>query len=143
MYAVGGIGFICTIFLSSAVNLMGASFAAATLIFSSIVNTIPVRSALGLPTVPPEDPNKKVTYEAPRAADAASASSQGMRERLTASLNDAKKGFSDQMSNYTGTYSSTEQEKAEKKRKELMRKLEENRKTQEREEFEKKYKGKQ
>jgi YidC/Oxa1 family membrane protein insertase len=121
---------------------MGVSIAGATLIFSGIINTIPVRSALGLPTVPPTgDVTKKVTYEAPRTADASS--SQGMRERLTSSLNDAKKGFSDQMSSYTGSYSATEQERAEKKRKELLRKLEENRKVQEREEFEKKYKGKQ
>jgi YidC/Oxa1 family membrane protein insertase len=53
-----------------------------------------------------------------------------------------KKGMSDQITNYTGTYSGTDEEKAERKRRELIRKLENTRKQQERDQFERKYKGK-
>lgn len=140
-YIFGVGGFVATSFLSAAVNLMAVALGAATLITAVVLNNAVVRRTVGLPphVTQTSSAPQQVTYEAPRAANAPEA---GLRERLNTNLNDMKKGLSDQFSSYTGTYSGTEEEKAEKKRKELMRKLEETRKRQEREEFEKKYKGK-
>lgn len=140
-YVFGVGGFVATSFLSAAVNLMAVALGAATLITAVVLNNAVVRRTVGLPphVTQTSSAPQQVTYEAPRAANAPEA---GLRERLNTNLNDMKKGLSDQFSSYTGTYSGTEEEKAEKKRKELMRKLEETRKRQEREEFEKKYKGK-
>ncbi|POR33794.1 Mitochondrial inner membrane protein OXA1 [Tolypocladium paradoxum] len=140
MYIFGSVGFIGTTFLSAAVNLMTVAVGASTLLTAIILNTAVVRRAVGLPPAPAASaPATKATYEAPRAAGAPQA---GLRERLTSSLDDMKKGVSEQMTNYTGQYSGTEQEKAERKRKDMLRKLEDMRKQQERDEFEKKYKGK-
>jgi YidC/Oxa1 family membrane protein insertase len=149
MYIFGTVGFIGTTFLSAAVNLMTVSLGASTLVTALILNIPSIRRALGLPLgpadeAPAQQQQNKVQYEAPRAPESAS-SSQGMaglRERLTSSLDDMKKGVSESVSNYTGTYSGTEQERAERKRKEMIRKLEDLRKQQEREQFEQKYKGK-
>ncbi|KAL3957157.1 hypothetical protein ACCO45_007735 [Purpureocillium lilacinum] len=137
-YVFGVVGFVGTTFLSSAVNLMTVALGASTLLQSIILNIPAVRSIFNLPPAPAETP-KTVTYEAPRGA--AAAAPQGIRERMTSSLDDMKKGFSEQVTNYTGQYQGTEAEKAERKRKDLIRKLEETRKEQERDEFEKKYKG--
>ncbi|ODA82506.1 hypothetical protein RJ55_01013 [Drechmeria coniospora] len=137
-YIFGVVGFVGTTFLSAAVNLMTVALGAATLLQSIILNNAAVRRAVGLPPPPVEAP-KKGTYEAPRDGSVP----KGLRERLTGNLDDMKKGFSEQVTNYTGQYSGTEAEKAERKRKDLLRKLEETRKQQEREEFEKKYKNHQ
>ncbi|KAJ6438210.1 OXA1-like protein [Purpureocillium lavendulum] len=137
-YVFGVVGFIGTTFLSSAVNLMTVALGASTLLQSIILNIPAVRSVFNLPPAPVDAP-KTVTYEAPRGG--AAAPTGGLRERLTTNLDDMKKGFSEQVTNYTGQYQGTEAEKAERKRKDLMRKLEDTRKQQERDEFEKKYKG--
>lgn len=150
MYIFGTVGFIGTTFLSAAVNLMTVALGGSTLLTALILNIPSIRRALGLPNGPVDEavapPPKTVQYEAPRAATAAAAAETpgiaGLRERLTNSLDDMKKGVSESVSNYTGTYSGTEQEKAERKRKEMIRKLEDMRKQQEREQFEQKYKGK-
>ena len=137
-YVFGVVGFIGTTFLSAAVNLMTVALGAATLLTAIILNNAAVRRLVRLPAhqeTPPATVTK-ATYEAPRAAEAP------LRERLNSNLNDMKKGLSDQLTNFTGTYSGTDEEKAERKRKELMRKLEDTRKQQEKDHFEKKYKGK-
>ncbi|UNI18538.1 hypothetical protein JDV02_004801 [Purpureocillium takamizusanense] len=136
-YVFGVVGFVGTTFLSSAVNLMTVALGASTLLQSIILNIPAVRSIFNLPPAPADAP-KTVTYEAPRAT----ATPQGIRERMSSGLNDMKKGFSEQVTNYTGQHQGTEAEKAERKRKDLLRKLEETRRQQERDEFEKKYKGK-
>ncbi|OAQ65167.1 OXA1-like protein [Pochonia chlamydosporia 170] len=141
-YVFGVVGFIGTTFLSAAVNLMTVALGASTLITAIVLNNALVRRTVGLPphpTATPAPTTKQTTYEAPRAANTPE---PGLRERLNTSLNDMKKGMSDQITNYTGTYSGTDEEKAERKRKELIRKLEDTRKQQERDEFERKYKGK-
>lgn len=141
-YVFGVVGFIGTTFLSAAVNLMTVALGASTLITAIVLNNALVRRTVGLPphpTATPTPTTKQTTYEAPRAANTPE---PGLRERLNTSLNDMKKGMSDQITNYTGTYSGTDEEKAERKRRELIRKLEETRKQQERDEFERKYKGK-
>ncbi|KID95545.1 OXA1-like protein, partial [Metarhizium majus ARSEF 297] len=140
-YVFGVVGFIGTTFLSAGVNLMTVALGASTLITAIVLNNALVRRTVGLPPHPTASSTapQKTTYEAPRAANTPE---PGLRERLESSLNDMKKGMSDQITNYTGTYSGTDEEKAERKRKELMRKLEDTRKQQEREEFEKKYKTK-
>ncbi|KOS17088.1 Mitochondrial inner membrane protein OXA1 [Escovopsis weberi] len=168
MYIFGTVGFIGTTFLSSAVNLMTVALGASTLLTAMVLDVTPIRRALGLPLQsdipPPRTIRATASYEAPRAAAAAAAAAPttttptaganpaaaaaepsaqpSMREQLTASLNDMKKGFSDSVSNYTGTYQGTDAEKAERKRKDMLRKLEEMRRQQERDEFERKYKGK-
>lgn len=141
MYIFGTVGFVGTTFLSAAVNLMTVALGFSTLVTAVILNNPTVRRSFDLPMVA-DDAAPKTTaaaaqYEAPRAAPA----NTGFRERMTSSLGDMKKGLTDQVNNYTGTYSGSEQEKAERKRRELLRKLEDNRKQQERDEFEKKYKG--
>ena len=136
MWVVGPLGFIVTTFLSAAVNLMALSFGASTLVTAIILNNHTVRKLIGLPTEIPGNAPQAIKYEAPRPA-----TEGNMRERLTANLNEMKKGVSDQVTNFTGSYSGTETERAERKRKELLRKLETTRREQEREEFEKKYKG--
>ncbi|KAG6006462.1 hypothetical protein E4U21_007006 [Claviceps maximensis] len=151
-YVFGVVGFIGTSFLSSAVNLMTVAIGAATLLTAILLNHAVVRRAVGLPPpAPPTSPSRQAVYEAPRtgtgtAAEDADASASvpepGLRERLNTNLNEMKKGLSEQFSSYTGSYTGTEQEKAEKKRREVLRRLEETRKQQEREEFERKYKGK-
>ncbi|TWU70549.1 Flags: Precursor [Metarhizium rileyi] len=141
-YVFGVVGFIGTTFLSAAVNLMTVALGAATLITAVVLNNALVRRTVGLPphpTTTSSASSQKPTYEAPRTAGT---TEPGLRERLNSSLNDMKKGMSDQITNYTGTYSGTDEEKAARKRKELLRKLEDTRKQQEREEFEKKYKTK-
>lgn len=136
MWVVGPLGFVVTTFLSAAVNLMALSFGASTLITAAILNNHTIRKMIGLPTEIPGSTPKAIKYEAPRPA-----TEGNMRERLTANLNEMKKGVSDQVTNFTGSYSGTETERADRKRKEMLRKLETTRKDQEREEFEKKYKG--
>ncbi|GAB0132829.1 hypothetical protein EsDP_00001254 [Epichloe bromicola] len=140
-YVFGVVGFVGTSFLSAAVNLMTVALGAATLITAVVLNNAVVRRTVGLPphVAQTSSAPKQATYEAPRAANAPEA---GLRERLNTNLNDMKKGLSDQFSSYTGIYSGTEEEKAEKKRRELIRKLEETRKRQERDEFNNKYKSK-
>ncbi|KAG5932854.1 hypothetical protein E4U53_001166 [Claviceps sorghi] len=145
-YIFGVVGFIGTSFLSAAVNLMAVALSSATLLTAIVLNNALVRRTVGLPphAGPPSSP-RQVTYEAPRAGTASatdSAPETGLRERLNTNLNEMKKGLSEQISNYTGTYTGTEQDKAEKKRRDIIRKLEETRKQQERDEFERKYKGK-
>lgn len=139
MYIFGTVGFIGTTFLSAAVNLMTVAVGAATLITAVLLNNPTIRRMVNLPPHVAEGP-KTVTYEAPRPGTAESNTS--LRDRLNTNLTDMKKGFSEQITNYTGQYSGTDAEKAERKRKDLIRKLEETRKEQERDEFEKKYKGK-
>lgn len=142
MYIFGTVGFVGTTFLSAAVNLMTVALGGSTLLTALILNISSIRRSLGLPVGPVDEapaPQKKIQYEAPR-TEAPGLS--GLRERLTNSLDDMKKGVSESVSNYTGTYSGTEQEKAERKRREMIRKLEDMRKQQEREQFELKYKGK-
>ncbi|CAM1507881.1 Fc.00g047290.m01.CDS01 [Cosmosporella sp. VM-42] len=134
MWVFGGVGFIGTTFLSAGVNLMMVSTGSATLLTAVVLNNESVRRVVGLPILPVQE----VTYQAPRPT---APGITGLKERLNNNLEDMKKGFSDQVTNYTGTYAGTEQEKAEKKRKETMKKLEQMRKQLEREEFEKKYKG--
>ncbi|KAG6011404.1 hypothetical protein E4U43_008340 [Claviceps pusilla] len=141
-YIFGVVGFIGTSFLSAAVNLMTVAIGAATLLTAIVLNNPIVRHAVRLPPLAsppsPSSSPRQAIYEAPRAGGPET----GLRERLETNLNDMKKGLTEQFSNYTGTYTGTEQDKAEKKRKELIRKLEETRKQQERDEFERKYKSK-
>ncbi|UKZ72637.1 hypothetical protein TrVFT333_000270 [Trichoderma virens FT-333] len=142
MYIFGTVGFVGTTFLSAAVNLMTVALGGSTLLTALILNIPSIRRSLGLPNGPVDEavaPQKTIQYEAPRTETPGMA---GLRERLTSSLDDMKKGVSESVSNYTGTYSGTEQEKAERKRRELIRQLEDTRKKQEREQFELKYKGK-
>jgi YidC/Oxa1 family membrane protein insertase len=141
-YVFGVVGFGATTFLSAAVNLMTVALGASTLITAVVLNNALVRRTVGLPphsSTASSTAPKQTTYEAPRVANAPE---PGLRERLNNSLNDMKKGMSDQITNYTGTYSGTDEEKAERKRRELIRKLENTRKQQERDQFERKYKGK-
>lgn len=140
-YVFGFIGFVATCFMSAAVNIMAAGLGACTLVTAAVLNSAVVRQRLGLSTQVPVDPSKpQGTYEAPRQTAPGMA---GVRQRLTDNLNDVKKGLNQQMSNMTGTYGETEQDRAEKKRKEMIRKLEQTRLQQEHEEFERKYKRKQ
>lgn len=140
-YVFGFVGFVATCFMSAAVNIMAAGLGACTLITAAILNSAVVRRRLGLPTEVPTDTTAKPqgSYEAPRQPAPGLA---GVRERLTANLDDVKKGLNQQMSNMTGSYGETEQERAEKKRKEMIKKLESTRRQQEREEFDRKYKNK-
>ncbi|KAF5021741.1 hypothetical protein F66182_6191 [Fusarium sp. NRRL 66182] len=134
MWVFGTVGFIGTTFLSAGVNLMMVSTGSATLVTALVLNNETVRRALNLPILEVEKPK----YVPPRPTQ--SSGLGGLRERLTENLNDAKKGLSDQVSNYTGQVSGTAEDRAEKKRKDQMRKLEEMRRKLERDEFEKKYK---
>ncbi|KAF7547134.1 hypothetical protein G7Z17_g7937 [Cylindrodendrum hubeiense] len=134
MWVFGTVGFIGTTFLSAGVNLMMVSTGSATLLQAVVLNNASVRSLVGLPILTVEE----VKYEAPRPT---SPGITGLRERLTNNLGDMKKSVSDQVGSYTGNYAGTEKERAEKKRKENMRKLEDMRKQLERDQFQKKYKG--
>lgn len=134
-YIFGVVGFVGTTFLSSAVNLMTVALGASTLVQAVFLNIPAVRTAFGLPSAVAAEP-AKVTYEAPRAAPT------GIRERLSSNIDDMRKGLSEQVTNYTGQYQGSETEKAERKRQDLLRRLEDTRKQQERDEFERKYKGK-
>ncbi|KAJ3478724.1 hypothetical protein NLG97_g8496 [Lecanicillium saksenae] len=65
-----------------------------------------------------------------------------MSQRLNSSLEDARQGMSQQLGSFGGRFAASEAEKAERNRKELMQKMEDKRQQQERDEFNKKYKGK-
>ncbi|KAF5010232.1 hypothetical protein FDECE_3591 [Fusarium decemcellulare] len=134
MWVMGGVGFFGTTFLSAGVNLMMMSTGAATVVTALILNNETIRRAVGLPIPEIEKPK----YTPPRVTQSSGVS--GLRERLTDNLNEMKKGLSDQVTNYTGQYTGTEEERAEKKRMEQVRKLEDMRRKLERDEFEKKYK---
>ncbi|KPM37117.1 hypothetical protein AK830_g9440 [Neonectria ditissima] len=134
MWVFGTVGFIGTTFLSAGVNLMMVSTGFATLLQALILNNEAVRRLVGLPILEVQE----VKYEAPRPT---SPGITGLRERLTNNLNDMKKGVTDQVGSYTGNYAGTEAERAEKKRKETMAKIENMRRQLERDEFQKKYKG--
>ncbi|KAI5461674.1 60Kd inner membrane protein-domain-containing protein [Mariannaea sp. PMI_226] len=133
MWVFGTVGFIGTTFLSAGVNLMMVSTGSATLLQAVLLNNESVRRVVGLPILPVEE----IKYQAPRPV---SPGISGLRERLTNNLDDMKKGLSQQVSNYTGQHQGTESEKAEKKRQENLRKMEEMRRQLERDEFQKKYK---
>lgn len=134
MYVMGSVGFIGTTFLSAGVNLMMVTTGTATLATAIILNNETVRRAVSLPVLPVQ----KIEYQAPRPTSPGVA---GLRERLTHNLDDMKKGFDEQISSYTGKYAGTEEERAEKKRKENLRKIETMRKQLARDEWEKKYKS--
>lgn len=146
MYGFGAIGFVVTAYMSAGINLMTAAFSTSTCISAVILNNNAVRRSLGLAGHEPVDSAaapSTPTYQAPRAAvaeAAADASSQGLRGRASGALKDLTSGLSEQISSVTGKHAATEEEKASKKRRELMKKLEQTRKTQEREEFDRKYK---
>lgn len=139
MYIFGGVGFFATTFLSAAVNLMAVAIGASTLATAVVLNNALIRRVVGLPPHTDAEPSssKQVTYEAPRDPNKPQ---PALRDRLNTNLNDMKQGLNEQLASFTGSYSGTEQEKAEKKRRDLMRKLEQTRKQQEREEFDRKYK---
>ena len=134
MYVMGSVGFIGTTFLSAGVNLMMVSTGSATLLTALTLNNETIRRAVGLPILPVQE----IKYQAPRPT---APGISGLRERLTNNLDDMKKGWSEQVSNYTGQHVGTEEERAEKKRKETLKKLEDMRRSLEREEFAKKYKS--
>lgn len=148
MYIMGPLVAVGTSFLSAGVNLMGIAFGAATYAQALLLNIPSVRRALNIAT-PNLPTNASIpttaTYQAPRAGaksqPAAPSAPAGIKERLQSQLDEAKKGFNNQMGNMTGRYAATEEEKAEQKRKAAIRTLEEKRKQQEREEFARKYKG--
>jgi YidC/Oxa1 family membrane protein insertase len=134
MYVMGGVTFIFTSYLAAGVNIMMVSTGAAALATSAILNNEAVRRALDLPVLKVEQP----AYKPPRVSQAKGI--EGLRERLTENLGEMKKGVSDQIGTMTNQYSGTAEERAQKARKEQMRKLEDMRRKLEREEFEKKYK---
>jgi YidC/Oxa1 family membrane protein insertase len=133
MWVFGTVGFIGTTFLSAGVNLMMVTTGSATLLQAVLLNNEAVRRVVGLAILTVEE----VKYQAPRPVQPGIG---GLRERLTNNLDDMKKGLSDSVTNYTGKYQGTESEKAEKKRQDAMRKMEEMRRQLERDEFQKKYK---
>lgn len=137
MWVFGTVGFIGTTFLSAGVNLMMVSTGSATLLTAVTLNNDTVRRAVGLPILQVQAP----VYKAPRPPTAPGIT--GLRQRLEHNLGDMKKGWSEQVSNYTGQHVGTDEERAEKKRKETLKKMEEMRKQMERDEFQKKYKGRQ
>ncbi|KAM0343015.1 hypothetical protein ACHAPU_008916 [Fusarium lateritium] len=134
MYVMGGVTFIFTSYLAAGVNIMMVSTGAAALATSAILNNDAVRRALDLPVLKVE----KLAYKPPRVSQTKGI--EGLRERLTENLDEMKKGVSDQIGTMTNQYSGTAEERAQKARKEQMRKLEDMRRKLEREEFEKKYK---
>ncbi|QUC22725.1 uncharacterized protein UV8b_06966 [Ustilaginoidea virens] len=143
-YVFGFVGFIGTSFLSAGVNLMTVALGASTLVTSIVLNNPTVRSKVGLSPHPRvETPSSSAAAAAATATQASyEAPRQPLRDRLNNHLDEVRKGFSEHLANYTGAQGATQQEKAEQKRRELIRKLEDTRKQQEREEFERKYKGK-
>ncbi|KAF4990351.1 hypothetical protein FGRMN_8486 [Fusarium graminum] len=134
MYVMGGVTFIFTSYLAAGVNIMMVSTGAAALATSAILNNEAVRRVLDLPVLKVEKP----AYKPPRVSQTKGI--EGLRERLTENLDEMKKGMSDQLGTMTNKYSGTAEERAQKARKEQMRKLEDMRRKLEREEFEKKYK---
>lgn len=125
---------VLTTWLSAGINLMGVAFGVATCVSTAITMNPLIRRNIGLPPVlaAPTKPTNELSRPA-----------AGVAERLKESLTDVKKGFDTTVSNVTGSaaLSASAEDKAEKNRKDLMRKLEASRKKQEREAFEKKYKG--
>lgn len=176
-WALGGIGFLFTSFLTAGVNVMGLAFASATLLTSLILEIPALRQRFGLLMGPPPSPvsaakaavsssssssaasssipahiPKGIRYEAPRgglsAANARATMAEEVvkpatfTERVNTSFADAKQGMSQQLGNFGGRFAASDAEKAERNRKELIKKLEDKRKQQERDEFSRKYKGK-
>ena len=144
-YVMVPVMFFVTSYLSAGVNLMGTAFGAATLLTTSMMSVNSIRRVFGVPELLPP---KKVAipttaaYEAPRAAPTAPAyTPQGMKERLSNNYDDLKKTVGDGMSNMTGQYRETETDKTERKRREMIKKLEDKRVEQEREHFNQRFKG--
>ncbi|KEY68057.1 hypothetical protein S7711_06967 [Stachybotrys chartarum IBT 7711] len=144
-WVMGALGFSFTIFFSAAVNLMGVTVGASTVLTTLLLNNSAIRRSLGIPerTIPaPAAPSAEVQelmYEAPRPPPATGLAA--MRERLSKQLGDAKKGLDNQMSSMTGVYRGNEQDRAEKDRVQFLKKFEEERREKERLEFEQKYKS--
>lgn len=138
MYVLGPVMALATSFLSAGVNLMGVAFGAATLIQAAVLNIPSIRFMLGIPTPKMQPPPGEIpssanaTYQAPRKL--------GLQERLMEQLNESKKGLNTSVGNLTGRYAPSEEEKAQKKRKEAIAKAEATRQKQEREEFLRKWK---
>lgn len=127
---------IGTSFLSAAVNLMAVALAAATAVSQAIISNPSARRALGIPMLSqPPPPPPAPAYEAPRQPET-------LKQKLTGELDTMKKGLTDTMDKFGGSFRGTEADQAEKKRREARRKLEEKRSEQERRSFEEKYKGK-
>ncbi|RCI11388.1 hypothetical protein L249_7649 [Ophiocordyceps polyrhachis-furcata BCC 54312] len=138
MYIMGSVGLVVTTFLSSAVNLMGATMGAGTLLTSVFFNLASVRRLLKLPpttTTTATTPKRNITYEAPRPAT--------FRRRVTDSLNDVRKGFADQITSLTGSASASPsaEDSARNQRRAMLRKAEEARTRLREEEFQRKWKG--
>jgi YidC/Oxa1 family membrane protein insertase len=136
---------VCTSWLSAGLNLMGAALAGATLVQQYILQIPSVRSALGIRQPPPSKPalaptptpvsSQDAVYEAPR-------QSTSVREKLSSNLNEMRQGISESLEKFTGQARGSATEEAEKRRKQMIKKLEDTRAQQERDHFEKKYKGK-
>jgi hypothetical protein len=136
---MGAIGFVVTCFMSAAINIMAAALAGSTLITSLILNSAFVRAKLQLPQMPTQAQPTTPVYTAPRKT---TPGIKGMTERFSRDLKDVRKGFSDKMSSMTGQVNESATERAARKRKDMIKKLEADRRQQEYDEFERKYKRK-
>jgi hypothetical protein len=137
-YVLVPVMLIATSFLSAAINLMGVTVAAFTMITGRILLNNKFRAAMGIPPVVPPAPKpvEQLSYEAPRQQPAT------IREKLTDNLEDVKKGFSESVTKMTGSVRGTDKDRAERQRKESIQKLEDKRADEERRLFEEKYKRK-
>ncbi|CAI6096847.1 unnamed protein product [Clonostachys chloroleuca] len=137
-YVLVPVMLIATSFLSAAINLMGVTVAAFTMLTGRLLLNNKFRAAMGIPPVVPPAPKpvEQLSYEAPRQQPAT------IREKLTDNLEDVKKGFSESVTKMTGSVRGTDKDRAERQRKESIQKLEDKRADEERRLFEEKYKRK-
>lgn len=141
MYIFGVVGTIGSCFFSAAINLMSLCVGVATVTTSLALNNPRIRRLVDLPArdVSPPPPALVSSYEAPRSGATPPASD--LQARLSDNIETAKKKLNEQVSTLTGMYAGSKEDRAEKNRRDLMRKLEQSRKDQQRLDFERKYKG--
>ncbi|KAH7318262.1 60Kd inner membrane protein-domain-containing protein [Stachybotrys elegans] len=130
--AFGVLGFGVTVWLSAAVNIMTVTVGATMILTTWLTNNAAFRRMLGIEARETFETPSSPEYQAPRKPF-----------KLGSLMPDMKKALNDQVSSMTGMVSNamSEAEKAEKKRAEMIKELEASRKKQEREAFDKKYRG--
>ena len=142
LWFFGPVGLIFGAFFSAAINLMGIAFAVSTLVQSAILNNLAIRRAMGLITEPPPH-LEPITLQAKSETSSQPPpppGSQTLKQRFDKTVQNTKKSINDSMSSMPGMSGTDAKAKAEQNRKKLLKELEDKRKNQRRDEWEKKFK---
>lgn len=150
IYVLGPVMCIGTAYLSAAVNLMGLAFGGATLFTTLLLNNAAVRARLGIPPLDIQKPDtSKISYTAPRGVITPEAAGEaGKAPKVDSSwktsIQDTVKYAKEKLDSSTQNLPGQGQmeDRAERKRRDNLKKKEGERRDQQKAAFNEKYKVK-